>query len=643
MKKIFKYTFAIILALGICSCDKLFDSLEGDLTRMSEDDMTSSQAGMEKLLADVYSAIPMDAFNTKDMNTTLASYSKGCGYSMDVTGFWNYTKMRSINYFIQQVDAALEKKAIGQPTRDAMLGEALFARAYCYFAMVRKYGGVPIVTEPLDQYYDGGENAGLYIPRSTEKETWDFVISELEKAIELLPEERNDGKYRATKWSAMGLLARVSLYAASVSKYWNKEAMPSNYAAVEQKLTYMEASYANSYYAKCIWACEQIMNSGKFSLYGGATTSVATAKENLTTLFLERQDCEFLFGKSYKDGQTTANNEFDLKNSPNQAHGTISNGGWGNYSITTNLVDLFDDYDANGGRVDGTVKTRGDGREDINFSQIITASSDFDTNADFIKYENPAEPFLNKDARFQAWVLYPGAEFRSKVIKAQAAVWTPTEEPVFYENKPYEYNGKTYYGLGSDNEAEISAFVRAGSVGTSDHSYFWTSCFGIRKFLDPNQILVYSSNPWYDIRYAEILLDYAEAVVESGQGNAATAKKVLNDIRHRAAFTDDIELTLDNVLHERTIELAFEGDQSYTLHRRREYLNTRSGHQYRKHTMAPVLDLRDGTEKYIYPRVNLYHGDVQFASAGLNTDLLDYYAGIPNFNKNGLTPNPADQ
>ena len=152
MKKILKYTLAIVLSLSLCSCDKLFDSLEGDLTRMSETDMTASQAGLEKLPSDVYNAIPMDAFNTKDMSTTLATYSKGADYDVDVTGFWNYTQMRSINYFIQLVDVALEKNAINQATRDAMLGEALFARAYCYFAMVRRYGGVPIVTEPLDKY-----------------------------------------------------------------------------------------------------------------------------------------------------------------------------------------------------------------------------------------------------------------------------------------------------------------------------------------------------------------------------------------------------------------------------------------------------------------------------------------------------------
>ena len=71
------------------------------------------------------------------------------------------------------------------------------------------------------------------------------------------------------------------------------------------------------------------------------------------------------------------------------------------------MVDLFDDYTSAGGRADGTVKTRNDGVEDVYFSQIINSASDFDTSVDFIEYDNPQDPFLNKDARFQAWVLYP--------------------------------------------------------------------------------------------------------------------------------------------------------------------------------------------------------------------------------------------
>jgi hypothetical protein len=189
----------------------------------------------------------------------------------------------------------------------------------------------------------------------------------------------------------------------------------------------------------------------------------------------------------------------------------------------------------------------------------------------------------------------------------------------------------------------MSAYIDIGNVGSSNHSYFWTTGFGIRKFLDPSGPLDKSTNPWCDIRYAEILLNYAEAYAESGKGTAAKAKECLNDIRHRAAFTDDIEPTLENVLHERQVEFAFEGHETYTLWRHRAYLSTRSGGPHRKHTVVNVLDLRDGSPKYIYARVNAYWSDVQNSTTGLNTDLLDYYGSIPNYADNRLTVNPSQE
>ena len=623
MKKFFTYAFAIILCLSVYSCDPISDNKD------NYEKMASSRAGMEKLLSDVYAAIPMDDFNVNDQYTTLATYSNGCDYSVKVNGFWDYDKIRFINRFIQLVDVALESGAIDKTTRDSMLGEAFFARAYCYFAMVRCYGGVPIVTEPSDKIGS----------RSTEKFTWDFVISDLDNAVSLLPEEQVGGSFRATKWAALGLLSRVALYAASVSKYWGKEAIPSGYEAVEGKLTYMEASYADDYYDKCIEACEQIMNSGRFSLYGGATTSVSKAKQNLTDLFLTRQDCEFIFGRASGD-----KNNFDCLYSPNQKHAESTDGRWGNYSVTSDLVDLFDNYSASGGRASGTVRTRSDGKEDIFFADISTTHSTFKKNLNFIKYDHPQDPFLNKDARFHAWVLYPGSEFRGITITAQGGLWIPGENyPYFYENNEFSYNGTTYYGLGSGDEGKISAFLRIGQNTPNNQALYWNCCCGIRKFLDPVNSPLYTTAPWCDIRYAEILLNYAEAYAENGKGDTSTAKQALNDIRHRAAFTDNIEPTLENVLHERQVEFAFEGHESYTLHRRRAYLNTRDGKEYRKHTLLPVVDLRDGTPQYIFPRVNIFQGDKHIDHSNLDTGLLDYYAAIPDLSGTALVKNPIQE
>ena len=68
-------------------------------------------------------------------------------------------------------------------------------------------------------------------------------------------------------------------------------------------------------------------------------------------------------------------------------------------------------------------------------------------------------------------------------------------------------------------------------------------------------------------RYAEVLLNYAEAVCESGLGDKNLATKALNDIRKRAAHTNEIELTRENIRSERMVELAFENIRIWDLRR----------------------------------------------------------------------------
>ena len=90
--------------------------------------------------------------------------------------------------------------------RNQILGEAYFLRAYAYFECVISWGGVPIITEPLENYY---------IPKNTAEDVWLQVISDLEKAIELLPEKSQwpaNQIGRATKGAAMALLGKAQLY-----------------------------------------------------------------------------------------------------------------------------------------------------------------------------------------------------------------------------------------------------------------------------------------------------------------------------------------------------------------------------------------------------------------------------------------------
>lgn len=98
------------------------------------------------------------------------------------------------------------------------IAEAKFVRALIYFDMVRFFGDVPMMTEPLalEEYYE--------IKRTPASEIWSFIKSDLNDAILGLPEEV-DGSGKANKWSALGILADVHL---NLGEY------PESKAAIDQ-------------------------------------------------------------------------------------------------------------------------------------------------------------------------------------------------------------------------------------------------------------------------------------------------------------------------------------------------------------------------------------------------------------------------
>ena len=652
MKKIF-YILSAFVCLSLASCESIFDSLEGDLTKMTGEDMASSEAGIQMLLAQVYSYIPMNACGYEDQYTLNAADSHGGDYGFNANPyygmyglqtFWDWSAIRTINNFIVIAGTAADAGTITAEAAKSYIAEARFVRAYCYFAMVRNLGGVPIITEPLDKYYDGAGNEELFAfaQRATEKETWDFVLNEFQAAADDL-EAEPVAPFRVDKYAALGMKARAALYAASVSKYWDAQGgIESTYKAVAAKKTYMEASYASEYYDLCIDACEKIIGSGLFQLYGAKPASVDEAVKNLGDMFVTLAPGEFIFGQSLDNGVASSGSDFDVYNSPAQT--VTGNSSCGKYSVTIDFVDKFDNYDANFGAVDGTVKTRTDGKEGLFFNAVLSRFPNEYKDIPYIEYDNISDPFVNKDARFKAWILYPDATFRGQTIKIQGGMIHSDGSAKLWVDDSEVIDGQTYFSFGGPT-GNVSGFYNyenkmAGNTVTTG--------FSLRKFLDPSSFQLYHKTFWYDIRYAEILLSYCEAVVENNvSAKAGKAKEYLNDIRHRAAFTDNVELTLENVLHQRELELAFEGDQLYTLHRRRAFYNklTDNDVQGQKHALTPVIDLRSGSPKYIFVRSIHYAEDPLTGgkASDYHTAPKNYYGRISSFGVNKYEPNPADE
>lgn len=158
--------------------------------------------------------------------------------------------------------------------------------------------------------------------------------------------------------------------------------------------------------------------------------------------------------------------------------------------------------------------------------------SDFD----WANAEHAANPYANREDRFYKSILYNGATWKNRDIE-------------------------TYVG-GKDG------FVEFGSVL---HPNTTTTGYFIRKLLNEKvqDMGEKGITNWAEIRYAEVLLNHAEACVE--QGKVAGALKSLNKVRSRAKLPELETTSAENlkhiVRHERTVELAFEGHRYWDLRR----------------------------------------------------------------------------
>ena len=105
-----------------------------------------------------------------------------------------------------------QSKNLNEYFINSRVAEAKFIRAHAYFEMVKRFGGIPLITDvvPIQGNYDE-----VYRERSSEKEIYDFISSEMDEISEILPSFAME-EGRVTKWTALSLKSRASLYAC----YW---------------------------------------------------------------------------------------------------------------------------------------------------------------------------------------------------------------------------------------------------------------------------------------------------------------------------------------------------------------------------------------------------------------------------------------
>ena len=660
MKKNILSIFSLCALMGLSGCNAFLE-LE-PLDKVSPDQLLETEGGVKALLANIYTMIPMEDFNYRpnagfnqrgydgvNETTNLAFLTDeatrsdgGVGIGYEGFNYWPYGDIRQVNIFMQNVEKAKEAGTISVADADRMTGEAHFARAYMYYGLVKRYGGVPLIDKVQDDDYANGGPGAVAVPRSTELDTWKFVLNECTLAAATLPDATSGSDlYRVTKWAAYALKSRVALHAASVAKYWNLAPLAGE--AVTQKLVGGMTS-ADAFYKECIEASKFLIeNSGK-SLYKPAPATVKEAASNFQALFLNDQNEEIIFSKAYLNGTTNTNQghsyaQFNIL--PQVNPGALK---YGRFNPMLEIVDLFEDYTDDGTGKSAKIVTRTDGNEDAyipNFHNMNNASVvNTLMSVPFVKYNDLYEPFANKDARLLASVVVPGSSYAGTEIIIQGGFIKDNNSYVAYSNESTQKNGTTYYALGAEGETMFSGF---NNVNSGEDANWTATGFGVRKYMPEGESMspdrLSSTTSYIDMRLAEVYLNYAEAVVEngSGLGDKELAENYLNALRRRAGHTDRISLTLENVLKERRVEMAFEGKRFWDMNRRREFHTEFSNNRIRK-ALVPMLDLRGAEPKYVFARVN-YFGDE--TRGGRTFQNINYYRGIPNIATNGLVQNPG--
>lgn len=200
-----------------------------------------------------------------------SSKYKACNYDFDPMVPTTVTTIFKESYrIIESTNVAISrlKKMPETLKRNRLLGEAMAIRAFCYHNLIRIYGDVPAVYVPLEDMDFNDENR-FYPKRSPRDGIYDQIVSDLQQAAEWLPwydESDYASTERLTKQGALGLLARISLYAGGYSLRWNLE---TNDPATLKMARRDDDARVKELYEIANDACSQIIQHNKNSLVQG--------------------------------------------------------------------------------------------------------------------------------------------------------------------------------------------------------------------------------------------------------------------------------------------------------------------------------------------------------------------------------------
>jgi hypothetical protein len=532
-----------LLPLIMASCEYLDQQPDNLLTG---DQIWQTRANAEAYLYNIYSYVQAasDGGDYRAMGTSDESSISipGVNARQMVSGNWSaasfyyytwgdyYTAIRKSFIFEENIDKVPSDLLSGE-LKAQYKSEVRFLRGWFYWKILQQYGPFVKLTAVLGQDEDFNQ-----YPRSSFDECVRHVNELMDSAIPNLPLQwSSSSNYgRPTKGACLAVKSQLALLAAS--PLWNGNASFSGFKNKDG------AALAPLQYDAAKWkiaadAAKAVIDGGAYHLYTNLDSGDDTFDPYLSVrnIFLTTWNNEIIFGKA-----TWSRWGFTKCASPGP-------GGYNMYNVTQNLVDAF--YTKNG----RTITDAKSGYLETGFS-----------SADGAKYwehkKGQWNMYANREPRFYAYVLYNGRP----VLPA------PTTDDKNYFSSPANVDG-----------TGRSEFYYTGKSGQKSAGSNNITGYNVLKRISPSDNIRYDATshqgPYILLRYAEILLNYVEALNESDPSNPDIVR-YLNLVRERAGLpgVDKVypeavgnkERMRALILNERQVELCFEDDRYNTLVRR---------------------------------------------------------------------------
>lgn len=393
MKNI-KYIILFLL-LGLMACEDFLDRAPD--VNLDEEKVFTDFLNAQRFQVDIYSGLtgrfnavgnfqPVPMSSASDESESNAGYHGTKGFNMgnynglDANISFYYTAIRKANLFLKNAEVIPFPDT---KTKDQMLGEVYFLRAFYFNEMLKRFGGMPIMTE--NDLLVPGDN--LMRPRDTYRDCFAFIMADLNKAISSLPVTLKTNEYgRATKGAAMALKARILLYAASPlfsqkTGIWGMGGTVDDWLDKDGKTWWLKAAEA----AKAVIDLKDAEGNQVYALY---QTNAANKADDYEKLFFKRREQgnrEVIF---YKHDAPVGFNSNEI----NVWMPSGDFGGAGAVQPTQAFVNLF---------------------EMSNGKYIEEEGSNFD----------PAKPYLNRDPRFYKTIIYHESNWQG--VKMDLSTTTP--------------------------------------------------------------------------------------------------------------------------------------------------------------------------------------------------------------------------